>query len=132
MSRDRCTRSSFSPHNVCDGCGQTLDRRRRDHVVLGPILHDEIWRALAAPTEALCWECMLHRARVRLGRMLTLVDLRPCRWNLARQPYSYFDLFVDIEGKPPANLDDWRSVGAPGRRATMTGNRFEAEVLFLD
>jgi hypothetical protein len=31
---------------------------------------------------------MLRRARVRLGRMLKLADLRPCRWNLLRQPYS--------------------------------------------
>jgi hypothetical protein len=108
-----------NPHNACDGCRQTLDRRRRGHVVLGPIVHDQIWRELAAPTEALCWECMLHRARVRLGRMLTLADLQPCRWNRFNEPYSYLDLFVDIEGKPPANLDDWRSVGEPGEFAPL-------------
>ena len=53
-----------NPRNVCDGCGQTLDRRRRGHVLLGPIVHDEIWRRLAKPTEALCWQCML-RAHAR-------------------------------------------------------------------
>ena len=105
--------------NVCDGCGQTLDRRRRDHVLLGPIVHAEIWRRLGTPTEALCWECMLDRARVRLGRMLMLADLRPCRWNLDRQPYSYLDLFVDIEGEQPANLDEWASVGEPGEFAEL-------------
>src|SRR5262245_37643389 len=107
-------------HNVCDGCSQTLDRRRREHVLLGPIVHEEIWRQLAKPTEALCRECMLERARVRLGRMLTLADLRPCCWNRLNEPYSYLDLFVDIEGKPPRNLAEWRSVGAPGEFAPLS------------
>ena len=103
-----------NPRNVCDGCGRTLDRRRRNHVLLGPIMHDEIWRRLAKPTECLCWECMLKRARERLGRLLILADLRPCRWNRLNEPYSYLDLLIDIEGKPPRNLAEWCAVGEPG------------------
>src|SRR5262249_16948229 len=82
--------------------------------LLGPIVHDEIWRQLANPSEALCWKCMLHRACLRLGRMLTLADLRPCRWNRYNEPYSYLDLFIDIEGRLPSNLAEWASVGEPG------------------
>src|SRR6516165_11864289 len=70
-----CPMSRPNPSNICDGCGVSLDRRRREHVTLGPIVHEDIWRQLAKPTEALCWECMLERARVRLGRMLRLTDL---------------------------------------------------------
>jgi len=107
-----------NPRNVCDGCGQTLDRRRRGHVLLGPIVHDEIWRRLAKPTAALCWQCMLERGRVRLGRMLRLADLQPCPWNLFHRPYSWFDLFVEMEGLPPTNLAAWRAawrvIGEPG------------------
>src|SRR5215470_15336660 len=110
---------SSSPSNVCDGCGQSLDRRRREHVLLGPIVREEIWRRLAKPTEALCWECMLLRAWHRLGRELKLADLRPCRWNRYREPYSYLDLLIDIEGRLPANLDAWCSVGEPGEFAQL-------------
>jgi hypothetical protein len=97
------------PRNVCHGCGQSLDRRRRSHVELGPILHDHIWRQLAGPHEALCLMCMGQRAAHRLGRMLTLADLRPCSWNLFHRPHSWFDLFVEMEGAPPSNLDEWRA-----------------------
>jgi hypothetical protein len=96
-----------NPRNVCDGCGVSLDRRLRAHVELGPVVHEHIWQKLAAPRECLCFECMGMRAVQRLRRMLTLADLRPCRWNLYRQPYSYFDLFVEMEGVPPSNLDEW-------------------------
>jgi hypothetical protein len=106
------------PRNVCNGCRQSLDRRRRAHVELGPILHDHIWRQIADPAEALCWDCMLQRAVQRLWRMLTLADLRPCRWNLWHRPYSWFDLFVEIEGAPPSNLE-WHSVVDPGEFATL-------------
>jgi hypothetical protein len=78
------------PRTVCDGCGQSLDRRLRSHVELGPIVHTGIWRQLADdPPERLCFTCMGLRAVQRLGRMLTLADLRPCRWNLEGQPYSW-------------------------------------------
>jgi hypothetical protein len=51
----------------------------------------------------------------RLGRMLTLVDLRPCRWNLSGQPYSWFDLFTEMEGPPSESLvAEWCAVGDPG------------------
>jgi hypothetical protein len=46
--------------------------------------------------------------------MLTLADLRPCRWNLEGQPHSWLDLFVEMEGAPPSNLAEWRAVGEPG------------------
>ena len=87
------------PRNVCDGCGQSLDRRLRDHVVLGPIVHKDIWRQLADHDEALCSSCMYERARVRLGRMLRLNDLRPCSWNRSREyaDASWFDLFRRLE-----------------------------------
>ena len=105
------------PRNVCDACRQSLDRRLRSHVELGPIVHDHVWRQLADPREALCVTCMCLRAVQRLGRMLTLSDLRPCRWNLYGQPHSWLDLFVEMEGAPPSNLAEWRSVGEPGEFA---------------
>jgi hypothetical protein len=120
--------SRSNPHNVCDGCRQTLDRRRREHVVLGPIVHDKIWRRLAEPTEALCYRCMFERAPARLGRMLTLADLRPCRWNLYDQPHSWLDLFAELGGKLPANLDEWRGVGEPGEFAPLKFPRTFPEV----
>jgi hypothetical protein len=82
------------PRNVCDGCGQSLDRRRREHVVLGPIVHTRVWRRLADdPREQLCLACMDRRAteRLRLGG-LALNDLRLCRWNL-----EWLDVFVDAD-----------------------------------
>src|SRR6266567_3768188 len=58
----------------------------------------------------------------RLGRMLMLADLRPCRWNLFPQPLSWFDLFVEWEGALPPDdlLAEWRSVGEPGEFAPLT------------
>jgi hypothetical protein len=76
-------------------------------------VHDSVWRQLANPAERLCWDCMLQRAVHRLGRMPVWADLRPCRWNLYDQPYSWFDLFAEMQGPPP-NLDEWRAVGDPG------------------
>jgi hypothetical protein len=104
------------PSNVCDGCGQTLDRRRREHIPLGPVVHEHIWcRLVDDPRECLCFECMGKLALGRLGRMLTLVDLRPCRWNLSGQPYSWFDLFTEMEGPPSESLvAEWCAVGDPG------------------
>jgi hypothetical protein len=100
------------PRNVCDGCGQSFDRRLRCHAERGPIVHDDIWQQLAAnPRERLCFICMDLRAATR-GHVLRLADLRPCRWNLYSQPHSYFDVFVQRDGgDPSANLAEWRSVG---------------------
>jgi hypothetical protein len=103
-----------SDWHVCDGCGQSLDRRLRTHVELGPVLHDHIWQQLADPREALCFECMCRRAVQRLGRVLTLADLRPCPWNLFGRPYSWFDLFVEMEGTPASHLDEWPAFGDGG------------------
>jgi hypothetical protein len=107
------------PRNVCDGCGVSFDRRLRAHVELGPIVRDDIWRQLAAPRECLCPTCMYRRSWERLGRMLTLADLRPCCWNLEDQPFSWFDLFVELEGAPPDNIEEWRGVGEPGEFAPL-------------
>ena len=75
------------------------DRRLRSHVELGPMLHEHIWRQLADDhDDRLCGDCMQQRACVRLGRMLTLADLRPCAWNLFGEPFSWFDLFAEMEG----------------------------------
>jgi hypothetical protein len=110
------------PRNVCDGCRQSLDQRLRSHVELGPIVHDRIWQQLANADERLCDSCMYQRACNRLGRVLTLADLRPCRWNLYGQPNSWFDIFVEVEGTLPSNLDEWRSVGEPGEFAPVRMN----------
>jgi hypothetical protein len=109
-----------NPRNVCHGCRQSLDRRLRSHATLGPIVHDHIWRKLADdPREALCDACMYRRSWQRLGRMLTLADLRPYRWNLYDQPHSWLDLFVEMEGSPPPNLAEWRAIGDPGEFAPL-------------
>jgi hypothetical protein len=52
---------------------------------------------------------MYARAHERLGRVLTLADLRPCPWNLFHSPNSWLEFFVRVEGKPPSNLAEWRS-----------------------
>jgi hypothetical protein len=51
--------------------------------------------------------------------MLMLADLRPCRWNLFDQPYSWFDLFLMFERAPPSSLAEWRSVGEPGEFVSL-------------
>jgi hypothetical protein len=66
---------------------------------------------------------MYARAHERLGRVLTLADLRPCRWNLYGQPNSWFDIFVEDEDAPPSNLAEWRSVGEPGEFAPLRFSR---------
>jgi hypothetical protein len=103
------------PRNICDGCHRSLDRRLRLHVELGPIVHKHIWQQISdRDDECLCWECVLRRSVLRLGRMLAWADLRPCRWNLADQPHSWFDLFVEVQGAPPGNLAEWQGVGDLG------------------
>jgi hypothetical protein len=115
------------PRNICDGCGQSLERRLRLHVELGPIVHDHIWRRLVAdPREALCFMCMGLRAVRRLGRMLTLSNLRPCRWNLCDQPYSWLDLFVEMDGAPPSNLSGAPSAGPANSRRCISRPLFAA------
>jgi hypothetical protein len=99
----------------------SFDRRLRFHVELGPIVHTHIWRELGKPDEVLCLKCMDLRAVHRLGRMLMLDDLRPCRWNLMGRPHSWFDLFMEREGAPPSNLNAWRSVGEPPARWCREG-----------
>jgi hypothetical protein len=108
------------PRNVCDGCGQTLDRRRREHVLLGPIVHTRVWRRLADdPREQLCLTCMNKRAIERFGRGLALNDLRLCRWNL-----GWLDVFVDADDEPgefapldePADRLARQTGSAPTRR----------------
>jgi hypothetical protein len=108
--------SQADPRDVCDGCGQTLDRRRRGYVELGPILHARVWRRLADdPRERLCFACMDQRALERFGRGLALNDLRLCRWNLA-----WLDIFVDADDEPemlePADRLVLQTGSAPTRR----------------
>jgi hypothetical protein len=117
--RKAASRPKRAHRDCCDGCRRPLDRRRRNHVELGPVLHDAIWRQIADPAEALCWNCILQRAVERLGRRPTWTDLRPCRWNLSGQPNSWFDLFVEVSGALPDNLDEWRSVGDSGEFAPL-------------
>src|SRR5262249_53781197 len=80
------------PRDVCDRCRQSFDQRRR-----GPMVHDHIWQQLAKRGERALYDgCMYARAHERLGRVLTLADLRPCPWNLFHSPRSWFDLFVEF------------------------------------
>jgi len=90
------------PRNACDGCRQSFDRRLRNHVEAGPMVHVHVWRRLADdPREWLCFACMDRRATERLGRGLALNDLRLCRWNL-----PWLDMFVDADDVPPRNDDE--------------------------
>jgi len=89
-----------------------FDRRLRSHAKPGPIVHEHIWRQLAKDRECLCDKCMYRRAVYRLGRMLSIADLRPCEWNLFDRPYPWLDLFVEMEGAPQSSLADWRNVAS--------------------
>jgi hypothetical protein len=91
----------------CDGCGAPE---------LGPVLRDDVWKAIAEPREALCFNCILGRMVKRLNRMPRFADLRPCRWNLFHQPNSWFDVFVGKLGEPD-NIAEWRKLGADRERA---------------
>lgn len=53
----------------------------------------------------LCGVCIFARAQVRLGRRLTLADLRPCPFNLFHGRESWFELFVMLGDEPD---DAWR------------------------
>jgi hypothetical protein len=75
---------------VCDACGKA-----HAPFACGPMLHDHIWQQIAEPGERmLCDACMGDRAFERLGRALTLADLRPCGFNLLHRPDSWFDTFA--------------------------------------
>src|SRR5262249_22151366 len=101
-------RVSASAAVICDACGQA-----RAPFHLGPMLHDHIWPQIAAPGErALCDMCMYDRAFERLGRVLTLADLRPCGFNLFHRPDSWFDLFSQRAQGPPPNLAEWQAASA--------------------
>jgi hypothetical protein len=100
----------------CDGCASPD---------LGPVLHDDVWKAIAKPREALCFNCIIGRMVERLNRMPRFADLRPCRWNLFHQPHSWFDLFVELLGEP-SNVVEWRSVGKPGEFAPLNSPRERA------
>ena len=77
-------RVSGSAAVIWDACGQA-----RTPFGLGPMLHDHIWQQITEPGERmLCDMCMGDRAFERLGRPLTLADLRPCGFNLLHRPDS--------------------------------------------
>jgi hypothetical protein len=71
------------------------------------VLYDDLWQQLADPREKLlCAPCLFERAHQRLGRQLSLADLRPCAFNLLNKP-SWFDLFSGLEPQDPALLGQW-------------------------
>jgi len=77
-------RVSGSAAVIWDACGHA-----RTPFGLGPMLHDHIWQQITEPGEhMLCDMCMGDRAFERLGRPLTLADLRPCGFNLLHRPDS--------------------------------------------
>jgi len=53
----------------------------------------------------------------RLGRALTLADVRPCGINLLHRPDSRFDQFAQWEEGPPPNLAKWQAAIRGNRRA---------------
>jgi hypothetical protein len=74
------------------------------------MLHDHLWQQITEPGERmLCDMCMSDRAFERLGRSLTLADLRPCGFNLFHRPDSWFDRFPLREEGPPQNLAEWQA-----------------------
>ena len=77
----------------------------------GPVLHDDIWKRIAAPNERmLCGFCVSERMQQRFNRDLKLADLKPCPFNLFHHPYSWFAMLMRDEHSPPANLAEWQSV----------------------
>jgi hypothetical protein len=55
--------------------------------------------------EHLCAECFFERAIASKVR-ITLVDLRPCPFNMSRQPPSWFDFFA--KGASPELVATWQ------------------------
>ena len=101
----------------CDDCSKSPDE-----VVIGPVLHDAVWRRLAVRGEMVCAHCMFARAAARDVR-LALANLHPRRFNLLHSPVSWFELFAFLEIRPPANLDAWRAAatGFPNAPAALMG-----------
>jgi hypothetical protein len=60
--------------NGCTECGDEFGLAGR---IMAPILHDRVRRRRAAANETLCDVCVFIR-----GVGVTLVDLRPCPFNL--------------------------------------------------
>jgi hypothetical protein len=60
--------------NGCTDCGDKFGLAGR---IMAPILPDLVWRRRAAANETLYGVCVFIR-----GVRLTLVDLRPCPFNL--------------------------------------------------
>jgi hypothetical protein len=70
MNRKRCR---------CGDCKRSLLGNLR----WAPMVHDDIWRAVACdPDQLLCDGCLRHRIRRMLGRTLRLEDLTICPFNM--------------------------------------------------
>jgi hypothetical protein len=85
----------------CDACNRSLGK-----VEIAPMLHKEIWQRIAEPAldrgigkngALLCEHCARQRSKYRLGRDLTMADLKPCEFNLYRSPPWFAVL-------PPGNM----------------------------
>ena len=54
--------TSPDPGDLCDGCRQLLDRRQQEHVrTSGRVVHDDIWRKLAAPGMRFHWQFAINK-----------------------------------------------------------------------
>lgn len=103
ISRARVTTRAF---NCCDDCGKTF----RIQVELAPMLKDEIWRQLASEDTCLCFGCMLDRA-AKKHVQFSIDSLHPCATNLLRRS-SWFELFIGVANRLPANLAEWHTAFA--------------------
>jgi hypothetical protein len=63
----------------CGDCKRSLYRHR-----IAPMLHDDVWQAVAAHDvgRRLCDACLRHRMRRVLGRELRFEDITACRFNI--------------------------------------------------
>jgi hypothetical protein len=57
---------------TCDVCNRSLSEVRP-----APLLRDKIWLRMADKSEVLCERCARQRAKLRLGRDLTVTDRAP-------------------------------------------------------
>jgi hypothetical protein len=55
--------------------------RRQVKLRSAPMLHDELWRAVARDGRLLCDSCLRNRMQRVLGRSLRFEDLRNCCFN---------------------------------------------------
>lgn len=61
----------------CSDCKGSLDKLRS-----APMLHDDIWHAVARDVARLCDTCLRNRMRRVLSRSLRFEDITVCRFNM--------------------------------------------------